>query len=152
MVVSRGVHPHSRETLATLAAGYGQRIVEVPLRDGATDPSDLASAVGPDTAAVIVQQPNFLGAVEDLEPLVAAAKEAGALVVCACDPLPLAILRPPGELGVDVAVGEGQSLGNRLDYGGPSFGFFAASQEHIRRMPGRIAGETRDADGRRGSC
>ena len=94
VVVSRGVHPHSRETLATLAAGYGQRVVEVPLRDGATDPADLASAVGPDTAAVIVQQPNFLGAVEDLEPLVAAGKEAGALVVCACDPLPLAILRP----------------------------------------------------------
>ena len=150
VVVSRGVHPHSRETLVTLAAGYGQRIVEVPLRDGATDPSDLASAVGPDTSAVIVQQPNFLGAVEDLEPLVAAGKEAGALVVCACDPLPLAILRPPGELGVDVAVGEGQTLGNRLDYGGPSFGFFAASEEHLRRMPGRIAGETRDVDGRRG--
>ena len=150
VVVSRGVHPHSRETLVTLAAGYGQRIVEVPLRDGATDPSDLASAVGPDTSAVIVQQPNFLGAVEDLEPLVAAGKEAEALVVCACDPLPLAILRPPGELGVDVAVGEGQTLGNRLDYGGPSFGFFAASQEHLRRMPGRIAGETRDVDGRRG--
>ena len=77
---------------------------------------------------MIVQQPNFLGAVEDLEPLVAAAKAAGALVVCACDPLPLALLRPPGELGVDVAVGEGQTLGNRLDYGGPSFGFFAASR------------------------
>jgi glycine dehydrogenase subunit 1 len=150
VVVSRGVHPHSRQTLRTLAPGFGQRIVEAPLRDGVTDPAGLAAAVGPDTAAVVLQQPNHLGAVEDLEPLVTAAKEAGALVVCACDPLPLAILRPPGELGVDVAVGEGQSLGNRLDYGGPSFGFFAASEQHIRRMPGRIAGETRDADGRRG--
>jgi glycine dehydrogenase subunit 1 len=150
VVASRGVHPHSRATLRTLSRGYGQRIVEAPLRDGVTDVDALAAAVGPDTAAVVVQQPNFLGAVEDLEPLVATAKEAGALVVCACDPLPLAILRPPGELGVDVAVGEGQSLGNRLDYGGPSFGFFAAAEQHIRRMPGRIAGETRDVDGRRG--
>jgi glycine dehydrogenase subunit 1 len=150
VVVSRGVHPHSRRTLTTLAPGYGQRVAEAPLRDGATDPEALAAMVGPDTAAVVLQQPNFLGAVEDLEPLVAAAKRHDALVVCACDPLPLAILRPPGELGVDVAVGEGQSLGNRLDYGGPSFGFFAATEEHIRRMPGRIAGETRDVDGRRG--
>ena len=71
-------------------------------------------------------------------------------MVVSCDPLPMALLRTPGELGVDVAVGEGQSLGNRLDYGGPSFGFFAAAEEHIRRMPGRIAGETTDVDGRRG--
>ena len=150
VVVSRGVHPHSRATLATLAPGYGQQVVETPLRDGVTDLDELVARVGPDTTAVIVQQPNFLGAVEDLAPLVAAAKAVGALVVCACDPLPLAILKPPGELGIDVAVGEGQSLGNRLDFGGPSFGFFAAGQEHIRRMPGRIAGETRDVDGRRG--
>ncbi len=148
--MSRGVHPHSRGTLETLAAGYGQAVVEAPLRDGVTDPGALAAMIGADTSAVIVQQPNFLGAVEDLEPIVAEAKAVGALVVCACDPLPLAILRSPGELGVDVAVGEGQTLGNRLDYGGPSFGFFAASQEHLRRMPGRIAGETRDVDGRRG--
>ncbi len=150
IVVSRGVHPHSRETLATLAPGYGQRVVEAPLRDGVTDLAELGALVGPDTAVVIVQQPNFLGAVEDLEPLIAAAREAGALAVVACDPLPLALLRTPGELGADVAVGEGQSLGNRLDYGGPSFGFMAAREEHIRRMPGRIAGETRDVDGRRG--
>ena len=150
VVVSRGVHPHSRATLRTLAPGYGQTVVEAPLHDGVTDVAELAARVGSDTTAVIVQQPNFLGAIEDLEPLVAAAKAVGALVVCACDPLPLAILKPPGELGIDVAVGEGQSLGNRLDFGGPSFGFFAASEEHIRRMPGRIAGETRDVDGRRG--
>ncbi|MBJ7455767.1 MAG: aminomethyl-transferring glycine dehydrogenase subunit GcvPA [Thermoleophilia bacterium] len=150
VVVSRGVHPHSRATLETLAPGYGQAVAEIPLIDGVTDLAALEARIGPDTTAVIVQQPNFLGAVEDLEPIVAAAKAVGALVVCACDPLPMALLRTPGELGIDVAVGEGQSLGNRLDYGGPSFGFFAASQEHIRRMPGRIAGETRDVDGRRG--
>jgi glycine dehydrogenase subunit 1 len=106
--------------------------------------------VDEDTSAVFLQQPNFLGAVEDLEALAGAAKATGALLVCTCDPLPLGILKPPGELGVDVAVGEGQTLGNRLDYGGPSFGFFAAAQEHLRKMPGRIAGETTDVDGRRG--
>src|SRR5207248_1183492 len=97
-----------------------------------------------------LQQPNFLGAIEDLEPLAAVAREAGAIVVCACDPIALGILRPPGQVGVDVAVGEGQPLGNRLDYGGPSFGFFAAGDGFLRRMPGRIAGETVDVDGRRG--
>jgi glycine dehydrogenase subunit 1 len=149
-VISRGVHPHSRETLATLSAGYGTEVVEAPLADGVTDAEALAGLVDEETSAVFLQQPNFLGAVEDLEPLVAAAKAVGALVVCACDPLTLGLLRPPGELGVDVAVGEGQTLGNRLDYGGPSFGFLAATEEHLRRMPGRIAGETRDVDGRRG--
>jgi glycine dehydrogenase subunit 1 len=149
-VVSRGLHPHSRETLATLSAGYGTEVVESPLTGGATDPEELARTVDEDTAAVFLQQPNFLGSVEDLEALVPVAKQTGALVVCACDPLALGLLRPPGELGVDVAVGEGQPLGNRLDYGGPSFGFFAVSQEHLRRLPGRIAGETVDVDGRRG--
>ena len=90
------------------------------------------------------------GAYPDLEALVPAAKAAGALVIVQCDPIPLGILKPPGEFGVDVAVGEGQSLGNRLDFGGPSFGFFAAQEAYIRRMPGRIAGETTDVDGRRG--
>ncbi len=103
-----------------------------------------------ETAAVFLQYPNFLGAVEDIEALAAAAKEKGALLVVACDPIALSVLKPPGELGADIALGEGQPLGNRLDFGGPSFGFFAATKDHIRRMPGRIAGETEDADGRRG--
>ena len=95
-VVSAGLHPHSRETLRTLSAGYGTRVIEVPLRDGLTDPADLAEHVGPETSAIFLQQPNFLGSVEDLAPLAAAAKEHGALTVCACDPIPLGILRPPG--------------------------------------------------------
>jgi glycine dehydrogenase subunit 1 len=149
-VVSRGLHPHSRETLRTMSAGWGATVVEVSLDDGATDAGALAAAVDEDTAAVFVQQPNYLGAVEDVAALADAAKATGAVLVCACDPLPLAILEPPGACGVDIAVGEGQTLGNRLDFGGPSFGFFAAKQEYLRRMPGRIAGETHDADGRRG--
>jgi glycine dehydrogenase subunit 1 len=149
-VVSRAVHPHSRETLATMAHGYGAEVTEVPLRDGRTDPDAWRAALDEHVSAVFVQQPNFLGVVEDLEPLVQEARAHGALTVCQCDPIALAVVKTPGELGIDVAVGEGQALGNRLDFGGPSFGFFAAREEHLRRMPGRIAGETRDVDGRRG--
>ena len=151
LVASRGLHPHSRGALRTHAAGYGMEVVDVPLTtDGATDVAALAEAVDDDTAAVFVQQPNFLGTVEDLAELTEAGKSTGALAVCAADPLPLGILRPPGELGVDICVGEGQTLGNRLDFGGPSFGFFAAAERFLRKMPGRIAGETRDVDGKRG--
>ena len=149
-VVSRGLHPHSRETLRTLSHGYGTEVVEVPLRDGVTDPDAWAAAIDDDTSAVFFQQPNALGAVEDAAALAAAAKNSPAVVVGSYDPLPLGILATPAECGVDVAVGEGQTLGNRLDFGGPSFGFFAATEAYLRRMPGRIAGETRDVDGRRG--
>ncbi len=151
LVASRALHPHSRAALRTHAAGYGMEVVESPLDDeGYTDVEALAAMVDDDTAAVFVQQPNFLGTVEDLGALAEAGKRTGALVVCAADPVPLSILKPPGELGVDLCVGEGQTLGNRLDFGGPSFGFFAAAERFIRKMPGRIAGETRDVDGRRG--
>jgi glycine dehydrogenase subunit 1 len=118
--------------------------------DGATDPRALAAALDDDTAAAFVQQPNFLGTVEELGALAEAAKGAGAVAVCSADPLPLGILKPPGEQGIDICVGEGQTLGNRLDFGGPSFGFFAAGERFLRKMPGRIAGETRDVEGRRG--
>jgi glycine dehydrogenase subunit 1 len=150
-VISRGVHPHSRAALATHAAGFGSEVVETALDDaGATDVEALAAAVDDDTAAVFVQQPNFLGTVEDLGPLAESAKRTGALLVVAADPLTLGILEPPASFGADICVGEGQSLGNRLDFGGPSFGFFAADDKYIRRMPGRIAGETVDVDGKRG--
>ncbi len=152
-VLSAGLHPHTLETLRTYAHGYGVEVVEVPLLDGRTDPEAWAMAIDSDTGAAIFAQPNFYGAVEDAPALSAAAKEAGGeplVVVAQVDPLTLGILAPPGECGVDVAVGEGQSLGNRLDFGGPSFGFFAAREAYLRRMPGRIAGETRDLDGQRG--
>ena len=173
-VVSAGLHPHTIETLRTLAHGYGMDVVEVPLRDGVTDPDAWAQAIDAETSAAIFAQPNFYGAVEDAAALSAAAKAAstagaagseeahaghpsrppvggaGPVVVAQVDALTLGILAPPGACGVDVAVGEGQPLGNRLDFGGPSFGFFAAREEYLRRMPGRIAGETLDADGRRG--
>ncbi len=167
-VVSAGLHPHSLATLRTYAHGFGAEVVEVPLREGRTDIDAWAEAIDGDTGAVFFAQPNFYGVVEDAPALSAAAKGAGAagdegegvgariatsgapVVIAQVDPVTLGLLAPPGECGVDVAVGEGQSLGNRLDFGGPSFGFFAARTEFLRKMPGRIAGETRDVDGRRG--
>ena len=160
-VVSAGLHPHTIETLRTYAHGYGMEVVEVGLLagpgGGVTDPDAWAEAIDGDTSAAIFAQPNFYGAVEDAEALSRAAASAsgrepgeGPVVIAQVDPLTLGILRPPGECGVDVAVGEGQSLGNRLDFGGPSFGLFAAREAYLRRMPGRIAGETKDIEGRRG--
>jgi glycine dehydrogenase subunit 1 len=133
-----------------MSAGYGTTIDEVGLSEGVTDAEAWAAALDSDVGAMFLQQPNFLGAVEDVEALAAAAREHGAIVVCACDPIALSLLKPPGECGVDIAVGEGQPLGNRLDFGGPSFGFFAAAEAYLRKMPGRIAGETVDEDGKRG--
>ncbi len=175
-VVSAGLHPHTLATLRTYAHGYGIEVVEVPLigdergvdgdqstgaagashdgsRGGVTDPDAWAAAIDEDASAAIFAQPNFYGAVEDAAALCAAAKRAGGqelVTIAQVDPIALSVLAPPGECGIDVAVGEGQSLGGRLDFGGPSFGFFAARDEYLRRMPGRIAGETRDVDGRRG--
>jgi glycine dehydrogenase subunit 1 len=166
-VVSAGLHPHTLATLRTYAHGYGIEVVEVPVLAGedasdgktrgrgagVTDPEAWAAAIDGNVSAAIFAQPNFYGAVEDAAALTAAAKQAGGeqlVTIAQVDPIALSVLAPPGECGVDVAVGEGQSLGNRLDFGGPSFGFFAATETYLRRMPGRIAGETTDVDGRRG--
>jgi glycine dehydrogenase subunit 1 len=180
LVLSAGLHPHSIETVRTYAHGYGMEVVEVPLAGGVTDSEAWRAAIDGDTSAAMFAQPNFYGAVEDAAALSAAAKQAAGgtaaggaggagpggedsqkagaararmaapVVISQVDPITLGVLAAPGECGVDVAVGEGQSLGNRLDFGGPSFGFFAARDEYLRRMPGRIAGETTDVDGRRG--
>ena len=148
-VVSEGAAPARAGDAAHLRARLRREITEVPLRDGRTDADAWAAAMDDDTCAAFFQNPNFLGAVEDAAALASAVPDPG-VVVGSYDPIALGILRPPGECGVDVCVGEGQPLGNRLDFGGPSFGFFAATEEYLRRMPGRIAGETVDAEGRRG--
>jgi glycine dehydrogenase subunit 1 len=163
IVASAGLHPHSLQTLRTTAHGYGMEVVEVPLREGVTDPDAWQRALADGASAAIFAQPNFYGAVEDAAALSAAAKSAASarngsgsrartepVVIAQVDPITLGILAAPGECGVDVAVGEGQALGNRLDFGGPSFGLFAAREQYLRRMPGRIAGETVDVEGRRG--
>ncbi len=150
VVVSRGLHPHARAVIDTHAEGFGCEVIEVGLDGGLTDPGELGEAIDDRTAVVVIQSPNFLGAIEDVEAMADEAHRAGALVAVSADPITLGILKPPGECGADIAFGEGQPLGNRLDFGGPSFAFFCAREEHLRRMPGRIAGETVDVDGRRG--
>ena len=145
-VVSGGVHPHAIETLRTLARGWEMDVEVVDLVDGLTQLPELDDQV----SAVIVAQPNFVGAIEPLAQIAQAAHDAGALAICAADPIPLGLLETPGAQGIDIVVGEGQTLGNRLDFGGPSFGFFAVTDALVRRLPGRLAGETRDMDGKRG--
>ena len=145
--VSRGVHPHWRQVMATYAAGTGHELVDVPLLDGTTGWPAEDQAAPP--AALLVQQPNYLGCIEDLDTAAAAARRAGALLLVAADPVSAGLLRPPGESGADVVVGEGQPFGTPLSFGGPYLGLFACRQEHVRRLPGRLVGETVDADGRR---
>lgn len=150
VVVSAAVDPQYRRVLRTYCAGPGLEVVEVPWLEGATAVAALEAAVDAQTACVIIQQPNFLGVVEDPVPAARAAERAGALLVTAVDPISLGILTPPGAYGAHVVVGEGQPLGNPLNFGGPYLGFFAARQDLVRQMPGRIAGATRDEQGRRG--
>jgi glycine cleavage system P protein (glycine dehydrogenase) subunit 1 len=145
-IVSAGVHPHAIEVLETLAHGWEMEVEVAPLVGGVTQLPALAD----DVSAVIVAQPNFLGAVERLAPIAQAAHEVGALAICAADPIPLGLLQAPGAQGIDIVIGEGQTLGNRLDFGGPSFGFFAVTDALVRRVPGRIAGQTHDLDGKLG--
>ncbi|MEY2569332.1 MAG: glycine dehydrogenase subunit 1 [Actinomycetota bacterium] len=138
--VSQGVHPTWRQVIRTFAAGTGHDIIEVPLVDGVTAWPDDG-----EPGAVLVQQPNFLGCLEDLE----AAKRTGALLLVAADPVSAGLLRSPGSQGADVVVGEGQPFGTPLSLGGPYLGLFACRQEHVRRLPGRLVGETVDVEGRR---
>ncbi|MCC6222916.1 MAG: aminomethyl-transferring glycine dehydrogenase subunit GcvPA [Thermoleophilia bacterium] len=149
VVVAQTLAPQVRRVVRTYAVGFGMEVVEVPHRDGVTDPDELAAACE-GAACAIFPQPGFLGCLEPAPQLAAAAGAAGALAVAHVDPLSLGVLEAPGAYGCDVAVGEGQGAGNPLSYGGPHFGFLAAREELLRRLPGRIAGETVDADGRRG--
>ncbi len=144
--LSRGVHPHWRSTMATFAAGSGLALVDAPLVDGVT-----TWACAPDEApgALVVQYPNYLGCLEDLDAARQAADALGALLVVALDPVAAGLLRPPGERGADVVVGEGQALGTPLSFGGPYLGLFACRLDHVRRLPGRLVGETVDVEGRR---
>jgi glycine dehydrogenase subunit 1 len=150
LVISRGVHPLWRQVVATYVAGPRLRIKDVPVGDGATDLAALKQAVSPKTAAVLVQSPNFFGCLEDVQAAADIAHQAGALVIVAVDPVSLGLLTPPGALGADIVVGEGQGLGIPFSYGGPNLGIFATRTALLRRMPGRLVGATVDRDGQRG--
>lgn len=145
-LVSAGVHPHWRAVLATFAGGTGHRLVEVPLRAGRTDWGAAGDATG--IGAVVVGYPNYLGCLEDLAAARARADELGALLVVVADPVAAGVLKSPGEWGADVAVGEGQAFGTALSFGGPYLGLFTCAAAHVRRLPGRLVGETVDAEGR----
>ena len=151
VIVSTTVHPHYRQVLDTYTVGAGLPIEVVPQTEsGRTDLDALEGALDEQTAAIIVQSPNFYGIIEDFEAAASLAHNSGALLIAVVDPISLAILRSPGECGADIAVAEGQPLGNALSFGGPVLGLFAARKEYIRRMPGRIVGATEDVEGRRG--
>ena len=148
VVLAEALNPQVRQVVKTYAPGFGFEVVEVPHTNGTTDPDRIAEAAQ-DAAAVLFQQPNFLGCLEPAPDLAEAANEAGALSIAHVDLMSLGVLEAPGAYGCSIALGEGQSAGNWPSYGGPHYGFLASHGDFVRRMPGRIVGETVDADGRR---
>ena len=149
VVLCETLSPQVRQVVKTYAPGFGLDVVEVGHRGGVTDPDELRS-VSAEAACVIFQQPNFFGCLEPARDLAAAAADAGALPIAHVDPVSLGVLEAPGAYGCALAVGEGQGAGNYQSYGGPHYGFLAARSDYVRRMPGRIVGETTDLNGERG--
>ncbi|MGH2769831.1 MAG: aminomethyl-transferring glycine dehydrogenase subunit GcvPA [Actinomycetota bacterium] len=145
IVVSEAVHPHYRQVLESLGAGLGYRFITAAARSGTTEAPSLQ-----DAACLVLGQPNFFGVLEDLAAAAEAAHGAGALLVVSFDPLSGGVIEAPGAQGADVVTGEGQALGNALNYGGPYLGIFATRREHVRRVPGRLVGATLDAGGQPG--
>ncbi|MER3417282.1 MAG: aminomethyl-transferring glycine dehydrogenase [Gemmataceae bacterium] len=149
VLVAETVHPHYRQVLATYMAHLEARPQVVPARRGALDPDEVRSLIGEDTACLIVQHPNFFGCLEEVEALCEAAHERGALFVVSVDPISLGILRRPGDYGADIVVAEGQALGTPMQFGGPYLGILACRQSYVRKMPGRLVGQTVDRRGKR---
>lgn len=151
VITSQAVHPEARSVLSTYAYGQGVALAEVGYtQDGLTDTAKLAEQVDDQTAAVIVQYPNFFGNVEDLAVIERIAHEKGALLIVSANPIALGVLEAPGKLGADIVVGDMQPLGIPASFGGPHCGYFATSSKLMRKMPGRIVGQTKDEEGKRG--
>lgn len=149
VVVAGSVHPEYRQILATNLANLEPEIVTVPTPDGRLRPDDLDAAVTADTAAVVIQYPNFYGQLEEVEAIVERVHARGALAIVSVDPISLGLLRRPDSYGADIVVAEGQGLGNPLCYGGPYLGMMACREKYVRKMPGRIVGQTTDRKGKR---
>lgn len=149
VIISEAVNPEYRQTIATYFANLPTEIVTIPAPAGKTDLAALEAALDDQTAGILIQSPNFFGIIEPVEEFATLAKEKGALTIQAFDPLSLGLLRRPGHLGVDVAIAEGQGLGTPMSYGGPFLGLFACRIDQVRRVPGRIVGETLDRRGNR---
>ena len=150
VVLDASVNPLHREIVCGYLAGVSAQVAEVAPDGCGSDLERLLGSIGPETAAVIVQNPNFFGSVQDFSQLAAKAHEQGALLIVSCYPIALGLVKSPGEMGADIVVGDGQSLGNTLSFGGPYFGFITTRKRYIRNLPGRIVGETVDKQGRRG--
>ena len=148
-LISAAAHPDTINTVRTYCYGTGDELRIVPQKDGKTDLAALQAMLTPDVASVYVQQPNFNGLFEDAEAIGEAVHAAGAMYILGCNPIALAITKTPAECGADIAVGEGQPLGMPLSYGGPYLGFMATTAKHMRRLPGRIVGQTVDSRGER---
>jgi glycine dehydrogenase subunit 1 len=146
--VSGGIHPHWRQMLATASVGTGHRVSTIPLVGGTTAWPDDAGGDDP-PGVIVVGYPNYLGCLEDLSAVRGLCDRTGALMVVGADPVSAGILRSPGSSGADVVVGEGQAFGTALSFGGPYLGLFACAAAHVRRLPGRLVGETVDVEGRR---
>ena len=151
-VVAESVYPDTLRVLKTYGRQTGVEIITVPSPEGIVDESALSEALGDATAAVVVQSPNFFGCIERIDRLIPAMQDHGALAIVAFDPLSAGVLKPPGDFDADIVVAEGQSLGIPLQYGGPYLGLMATREKYLRKMPGRVIGQTRDGDGRRGFC
>ena len=149
VVVAGSVHPEFRQIIETYFAHLNAQVHTVAAPDGVVQLDQMAAAVDQETACILVQSPNFFGCLEDVAALAEIAHQQGALLIMAFDPISLGILRRPGDLGADVVIAEGQSLGTPMQYGGPYLGIMACREEFVRRMPGRIAGQTVDRLGRR---
>ncbi len=149
-VVCGAVNPQTLAVMKTWCNASGVELAVAGIRDGRTDAGELARLVDDGTACVIAQQPNFLGQLEDVAAIERLAHQGGAKLVLSCNPISLGLLKTPGEWGADIAIGEGQPLGNPLNFGGPYLGFMACREAMQRKLPGRIAGETTDHDGNRG--
>ena len=149
MVVLGSLHPEYRQVLQTYFNHLDCEIVEIPTPEGTADLEQVQAALDDQTACLIIQHPNFFGCLEDAEALTALARAAGALSIICCDPISLGILKRPGDYGADIVVAEGQSLGIPLQYGGPYLGVMACREEHVRKMPGRLIGQTTDRNGKR---
>ena len=150
LILDGAVNPFSRAVVKTYLANQPVEIVELPPVDGLLDRDRLGKELDERCAAVLVQNPTMFGCVADYSDLAAQVHASGALLVASVYPIALGLVKTPGEMGVDIAVGDGQSLGNHLSFGGPAFGFIAAAKKYIRNLPGRIIGETVDRQGRRG--
>lgn len=149
IIVSKSVHPEIRKVLKTYMRFHGDEVIEIDIKDGETDLESLKANVNSNTAAVIVQNPNFFGVIEDLTEVEKVTHSNKSLLIMNVDPISLSILKTPGEIGADIVVGDGQALGNPMNFGGPYLGFMATTTKLMRKMPGRIVGQTEDIDGKR---